>query len=114
MADMNIPVMAVFQVREVREAGGGTIFLDGFWFGPGEGTRGALMWSCKVRPPESGSILGVSRKAEMLKDRKTQQPEPNRRRITDPGQLVLIHEPEPAPYGDDGEDRAGSDGSFPF
>lgn len=116
MAEQKLATMAVFTVRDMRTVSGGTVFLDGFWAAAGESVKGALMWSCsRIRPPDVGCILGISRKAECLKDRQTQTPEPFRRRITDPDQVILIHKPGKPPYEDEDQGQPDSGGEdYPF
>lgn len=114
MGDSKLVTMAVFTVQNVRTASGGIVFLDGYWASPGEVVKGALMWLCKIRPPDVGYILGVSGKAECCIDRQTQQPEPFRRRIKSPSEVILIYKPE-LPYQEEDPDRPADTGTeIPF
>lgn len=114
MSDQKLVTMAVFTVQNVRTANGGIIFLDGFWANPGEVVKGALMWLCKMNPPDIGCILGVSGRTECCTDRQSQRPEPFRRRIKSPNEVILIHKPE-LPYQDGDPDRPADTGTeIPF
>lgn len=115
MPEQKLATMAVFTVRDQRTVAGGTVFLDGYWAAVGEAVKGSLQWVAKIRPPDVGSILGISRSAEPLRDRQTGAPEPFRRRIADPSHVILIHKPGKLPYEDDDQgqpDPGGED--YPF
>lgn len=98
--------MMVFVVRERKEVTTGqsqAVLLLGAWAAPGEAPGGALLWSAAVRPPGPGSILGVSRKAEVMTDKRTGQPEPLRRRIKNASEVIRLDAPA-GPEPDEGAD----------
>lgn len=110
MGNQKLARMAVFTVRDMRTVSGGTVFLDGYWAASGESVKGSLQWVARIRPPEIGSILGVSRNAEPLRDRQTGAPEPFRRRISDPSHIILIHEPAAPPYAENDREQTDPGG----